>query len=736
MADRPSETGQKEKKSPKLKKELGLWDIYCISTGSMFSSGFFLLPGLATAGAGPSTVLAYLIAGCLMVPSMLGILELSTALPRAGGPYYFLDRSLGPAFGTITGIGSWLALVFKSAFALVGMGAYLMAAPCLTTYLFHDNTGSIWFIKLFAVMLTVVFVGFNISGAKESTFLQKVLVAMLLGVLGLFILQGFWYILGSMSPEQLLEQFTPFLHEQNGIPGLISTVGLVFISYAGLTHVTSVSEEVKEPERNLPLGVILSLGTVMVVYVLGVFILIAVIDPESLRGDLAPVANAADTISEWVPGTAGMILIIIAAGAAFASTGNAGILSASRYPLAMARDKIVPANLEKLGRFNTPTRAILMTGITMIVMILLLSTEVLAKLGSSFNLLVFGMINLAVIVMRESRIASYDPGFKVPFYPYIPIAGVLISGWLIFEMGWLTTLLSIVVIILGIIWYFRYARPRVDRYGAIHYVFDRLGRYRHPGLQTEFQEILKEKGLREDDPYDQIVERADIMDFTPDNKSFSDVVSQAAGSLARRVPLDAEFIASRLIETGRYSGVPISKGIALLHFRDPEIKHSEMVITRAHSGTCVFLPPDDPSQPAINSCEVYGIIVLVSPEEKPAQHLRIMAELAGRAENPSFVDALRRIENPQKLKEVLLRDTRFLELFIGAEETTMPLVGRKIREIDIPPGGFVAMLRRGEESFEPIGETELKKGDHLTFIGEPSAIEKLFERYVNPGQIV
>ena len=733
MADRFSETGQKEKTTPKLKKELGLWDIYCISTGSMFSSGFFLLPGLATAGAGPSTVLAYLIAGCLMVPSMLGILELSTALPRAGGPYYFLDRSLGPAFGTITGIGSWLALVFKSAFALVGMGAYLMAAPGLAAYLFQNSTGSIWFIKLFAVMLTVIFVGLNISGAKESTFLQKVLVAMLLGVLGLFILQGFWYIFGNMPPGQLLERFSPFLHEQNGIPGLISTVGLVFISYAGLTHVTSVSEEVKEPERNLPLGMILSLVTVMVVYVLGVFILIAVIDPESLRGDLAPVATAAYTISEWVPGTAGMILIIIAAIAAFASTGNAGILSASRYPLAMARDKIVPANLEKLGRFNTPTRAILMTGITMIVLILLLSTEALAKLGSSFNLLVFGMINLAVIVMRESRIDSYDPGFKVPFYPYIPIAGVFISGWLIFEMGWLTTLLSVAVIILGIIWYFRYTRQRVDRYGAIHYVFERLGRYRHPGLQTEFQEILKEKGLREDDPYDQIVEKADVLDFTPD-KSFSDLVSQAAGSLARRVPLDAEFIASRLIETGRYSGVPISKGIALLHFRDPEIKHSEMVITRAHGGTCVFLPPDDPSQPAINSCEVYGIIVLVSPEEKPAQHLRIMAELAGRAENPSFVDALRRIENPQTLKEVLLRDTRFLELFIGAEEATMPLVGRKIHEIDIPTGGFVAMLRRGEESFEPIGETELRKGDHLTFIGDPRAIDKLFERYVDPGE--
>ena len=107
----------------RLKKELGLFDVYVISTGAMFSSGFFLLPGLATAYAGPSTVLAYLLAGVLMIPAMLSMAELSTALPRAGGAYYFIDRSLGPMFGTVGGLGTWLALALKSGFALLGMGA-------------------------------------------------------------------------------------------------------------------------------------------------------------------------------------------------------------------------------------------------------------------------------------------------------------------------------------------------------------------------------------------------------------------------------------------------------------------------------------------------------------------------------------------------------------------------------------------------------------------------------------
>ena len=115
----------------------------------MFSSGFFLLPGLASAQAGPSVVLAYLIGGIMVLPAMLSAAELSTAMPRAGGPYYFLDRSLGPMVGTVGGLGTWMALIFKSAFALVGMGAYLA--------IFYEIP-----IKPFAVGFTLFFTALNV----------------------------------------------------------------------------------------------------------------------------------------------------------------------------------------------------------------------------------------------------------------------------------------------------------------------------------------------------------------------------------------------------------------------------------------------------------------------------------------------------------------------------------------------------------------------------------------------
>ena len=262
-----AESASRKNANKKLKKDLGLWDVYCISTGAMFSSGFFLLPGLATAYAGPSTVLAYAVAGILMVPAMLSMAELSTALPRAGGTYFFLDRSLGPGVGTVGGLGTWLALVLKSAFALLGMGAYLAIAPGVATLLPGDEDQKLWVIKGLAVALTVAFAALNLFGAKETTKLQGILVVALLSVLSFFLVQGIFYVLFRLPEGELQKQFTPFMHQENGFGGFFATVGLVFVSYAGLTKVASVSEEVKQPDRNLPLGMFLSLLTATAVYV-------------------------------------------------------------------------------------------------------------------------------------------------------------------------------------------------------------------------------------------------------------------------------------------------------------------------------------------------------------------------------------------------------------------------------------------------------------------------------------
>ena len=159
----------------RLKKVLGPFSVFAIATGTTLSAGFFLLPGLAFAGAGPAVILSYLIAGLLLVPAMLCIVELGTAMPRAGGAYFYLDRSLGPLAGTIGGMGTWLALTLKTAFALVGMGYYLQI-------LFPGAPPDI-----IAISLAVLFGIMNYWGSGKTGKLQIILVIGLLAILSWFI---------------------------------------------------------------------------------------------------------------------------------------------------------------------------------------------------------------------------------------------------------------------------------------------------------------------------------------------------------------------------------------------------------------------------------------------------------------------------------------------------------------------------------------------------------------------
>ena len=197
---------------------------------------------------------------------MFSIAEISTALPRSGGAYFFFDRSLGPLMGTIGGIGTYIALLLKTAFALVGIGAY----------------GSIFWdipIKETAVVFAIIFAMLNIFGARKSSGVQKIFVIVLVIILGAFIADGLWNIFSGDSIRFDKNEFNPFLTE--GFQGLFFTTGFVFVSYLGLTQIASVAEEIKNPERNIPLGMILSLIVTALIYVLGVFVMVAVIDNES-----------------------------------------------------------------------------------------------------------------------------------------------------------------------------------------------------------------------------------------------------------------------------------------------------------------------------------------------------------------------------------------------------------------------------------------------------------------------
>jgi len=686
----------------RLKKELGLRDVYAIATGATLSAGFFLLPGIAAAQAGPALVLAYLLAALPLIPAMFSVIELATAMPRAGGVYYFLDRALGPFLGCIGGIGTWLALILKVTFALVGMGAYIS--------LFLPNLS----ITPIAVTIALALAAINLLGAKKTGGIQIVLVIGLLAILAVFLCSG----AVAFQPAHFQNFFA------SGFDAIIATTGMVYISYVGITKVASISEEVKNPEKNLPRGVILALLTAIMIYSLGTLVIVGLVPPADLQGNLTPVASAAD----YALGRPGVILLSIAAMLAFISVANAGMMSASRYPLAMSRDHLLPRRFRELSKFGSPLYSIALTVATMILVLILFDPTRIAKLASAFQLLMFALVCLAVIVMRESKIPSYDPGYKSPLYPWMQLTGIIAPFYLIFEMGALSIFFSLGLILISSLWYHYYARGRVARTGAIYHVFERLGRHRHHDLDTELRGILREKGLREEDPFDEIVIRCIVLDLN-EEVSFEEVVQQVADKMTSRVHLSPGQIVTQIMEGTRVGATPVTRGVALPHFRAERIEQTELALVRSRKG--VRLRTYDPlTHEEADEVMIHAIFFLVSPENNPTQHLRILARIAERVDEVSFPIEWNHARNEHELRESLMHDDRFVTLQIHALEASGVLIGKLLREAGIPRGCLVAMLSRDGQTFVPGGRTILQNGDVLIIIGEDEGLELLRDTYL------
>ncbi len=693
--------------SNSLKKSLTLYDVFAISTGAMFSSGFFLLPGIAAAQTGPSVILAYFVAGIMIIPAMLSKAELTAAMPKAGGSYYFIERAMGPLIGTIGGLGTWLSLVFKTAFALIGMGAYLAIFVELP-------------VKPLAIGLTIAFMALNVVGAKESSGLQRILVTVLLAVLGFFIAQGLYFVAGRPEATQTLSEMGPFF--RSGVEGFMGTVGLVFVSYAGLTKVSSVAEEVENPDRVIPLGMLLSIAVATTVYCIGVAVMMWVLEPQAFQSDLTPVASAAQVLFDWMPEGVGVGLAVAAAVAAFASTGNAGIMSASRYPLAMARDRLVPRVFTHIGRFSTPTMGILATGVLMVLTIVFVDVSTVAKLGSAFQLVIFGLINLCVIVMRESQLKYYHPGFRSPFYPWVQIAGMIIPVWLISEMGWLPSLMSTILVVLCIAWYHFFARGRVERYGAVHHVFERLGRVRSVSVDKELRTILGEKGLREEDLYEEVIAGAPVLDYTK-HMSFENIVRDVCSQIGKAEGIDEEELYDGFVLESRAGLMPLDHGIAAPNMRHHDVAHPRMVLVRSKKGIEIDLSEsfghlelDEP---------VRAFVFLVSPERHLGPHLRSVAQIVTTIDAPDFLERWIACETDEEMRALLLRDERFLQVTVHKDGTGDELVGSRLRDPNFPAGVLVALVHRDDTSFVPTGDEIIQEGDRLTIIGNPGTVEGL-----------
>jgi mannitol/fructose-specific phosphotransferase system IIA component (Ntr-type) len=500
---------------------------------------------------------------------------------------------------------------------------------------------------------------------------------------------------------------------------------MVFVSYAGLTKIASVSEEVVRPERNLPLGMILSLATATLVYVAGVFSMVALLEPDAFRGDLTPVASIAGAAPGVLPTGLAVTGVAVVALAAFASATNAAILSAARYPFAMARDRLIGGQFAKLSRFETPAPAILVTAAAMIAAITLLDVKQIASLASAFLLLVFALINVAVIIMRESHIRAYDPGFSSPGYPWTQIAGAVVSVALIVQMGAMAMLFTAGLGAACVGWYMGYARHRVQRSGALFHLFDRLGARRHQGLESELLAIVQEKGLRDEDPFEQEIAWAPVVDLAPD-EGYAEALWGACELLAERVGADTDELVELFSESTHSTATPMSPRAGMPHLLLPEVEWPALAIVRAAHGLDVPAESHDGDEPAPEPVAAFFVI---GSEHDPGQQLRFLAELDARVNREGFVERWLAADNEADLKEALLHDDRQLALVLDEHGPTRELVDTTAAELDLPPGTLITLVARDGRAIVPDGDTRLRAGDRITIVGDPDSITEMRNRY-------
>ena len=444
--------------SDTLERKLGLFSVVIISLSAMIGSGLFVLPALAMLEMGGGTHpvggvwLAYLVAALLVLPGAISKSELSTAMPSSGGSYVYVERTFGPLVGTIAGLGLWANFMLKSAFALIGFKAYLWVIEDLIGIDINLETASL---ALLAIIVVI-----NILGVKRIKKIQTPIVMF-----------SAFYLLSlcvyAMATQDLDWNGVMSKEAFGSWNDVASTSAFVFVSYAGVTKIAAVGGEIKNPERNMPYGMLLSLLFSCILYVTVTLVMAAAVEPsEYMHGDHGasedPVYIFAVAVGGKTVGTIAAILAVVT----MTSMALAGILASSRFPFAMARDKLLPQFLENVhGKYGTPHWAIVGTGIAMGLAITFLPVHDVAELASGFKIMIFMLINACVIVLRSSSEshAWYNPEWKTPspLYPLIQLFGIFGGAALLYFMGTKSLIGAIVAIILGTIIFRSYGKDRV-----------------------------------------------------------------------------------------------------------------------------------------------------------------------------------------------------------------------------------------------------------------------------------
>ncbi len=605
-----------------LKKDLTFFDVFSIATGAMISSGIFILPGIAFSYAGPAVFISYFLAGIFALIGILSVAELSTAMPKAGGDYYYISRTLGPMIGTVAGFLSWFALSLKSAFAIFGIAEVIYITTGLN-------------LLLTSLGVCLFFVVLNIVGVKGVAKLEVLL------VVGLLALMVIYIFFGVFSVDK--GAFTPLIPENPN--AILVTSGFIFISFGGLLNISSIAEEVKDPQKTVPLAMLSSILVITVIYTLMLIVTVGVLPAEELSGSLTPIADA----SRRFMGGVGYLAVSVAAMFAFVTTALAGIMSASRYPMALSRDNLLPNFISRINnRLHTPVTSIVFTGI-FIGVSLFFPLEVLVKIASTVVLTSYVLTNLSVIILRESKILNYQPSFRSPLYPLPQIVSIFIFTFFIVDLGLAAAEISISMLLLSLGVYFFYGKKRTDQeYALLHIVEQIIDKnLTTHNLETELREIIKARDEIGTDEFDGLVKRSRVIDISG-NMELQELIERISQELEIMTGLDKKVTYDILSNKERESTSVVSDFVAIPHVILESSNEFNLLMVRCQEG--VRFSDEAPM--------VKAIFVFSGMKENVLFHLKALASIAYIIQEKNFKTQWIKAKNENYLKDVLLLSRR------------------------------------------------------------------------------
>jgi len=461
-------------------------------------------------------------------------------------------------------------------------------------------------------------------------------------VIALLSILAYYIIYGLIT----VESHSVFGEKTGNWSDILNAAGMVFISFGGLTKVASLAGETKDPGKTLPKAMFLSFLVVMFVYLTSLYVTVGIVAPEILVTSYTPPLSLG---GEILAGIIGKYLLTAGAVFSFATTANASLMSASRIPMAMAKDRLLPSffSIEKKG---VPISSVFMTGFFMAAVILILDLKNLVKVASAMMLVLFFMVNLSLILMRESRIVSYRPQYKAPFYLVLPILGLCFSVILIASMGTFTQSLTLGFFIFSGLWYWWYGRrgnPASD--SALFNIVERAISRDIKGnkLHEELTEILRERDNIEEDRFDSLIRNAVILDI-PAKPDLEGVFSKLASAFAATLNITYDEALQKLNEREKDSTTVISPGLDIPHIILDQEEGFEIVIARVNEGVSFSERHED----------VHMIFSLAGGKEERNFHLKSLMAIAQLVSNKNFKSDWETVRDKDELRNLILISER------------------------------------------------------------------------------